>query len=44
MSRSAECADALQNLCWVLLLKQIDGEERIVLLEVQRRRLAGAQK
>jgi hypothetical protein len=44
MGRSAKCADTLQNLRWVFLLKKIDGQECIMLVEVQWWRLAGTEK
>lgn len=44
MGGSAECPDTLENLGRVLLLVQVDGEEGIVLVEVQGRGLAGAEE
>jgi hypothetical protein len=41
---TAEGAEALQDLGGVLLLVEVDGEEGVVLLEVQGRGLAGAEE
>jgi hypothetical protein len=41
---SAECSNALEDLGRILLLVQVDGEEGIMLVEVQGRRLAGAEE
>jgi hypothetical protein len=41
---SAECTEALQDLGGVLLLIQVDGEESVVLLQVQRGGLTGTEE
>jgi hypothetical protein len=41
---SAEGAQTLKNLRRVLLLVEVDGEEGVVLLQVERRGLTGSQE
>jgi hypothetical protein len=41
---TAEGADTLENLSGILLFKQVDGQEHVVLLQIERRRLAGTEE
>ena len=44
MRSPAERADALKNLCWILLVKEIYGLEDVMGLEMERRGLASAEE